>query len=181
MTALIQRRQIAGCGLVMLLLMGCSRAPEGWAPVLEETSTGFLSTETEAVASRIRLAKTHLPANPEKAATELALAEDALEHLLTYYLPLLEARERAYNAYRHYWLGRSRQTAHELAEVETILIAIAESGHGDLLRAMEEPLERLEDARAALDADTAEAARALQALATRLNSLLVKGRLVLNE
>ena len=179
MTKLIQRLTMIGCALAPLAIVGCSRAPESWLPVLEESSTTFLVTETEAVASRVRSARSHLPANPEDAAADLAAAEDGLDHLLTYYLPLLEARERAYNAYRHFYLGKTEQTARELDEVEAILITVAEAGHGHLLRAMEEPLERLEDARAALEGDTAAAKEALQALATRLNFLLLKGRLVL--
>lgn len=167
--------------LVPLLLVGCGSAPDGWTPVMEETSTTFLRTETQAVASEISQAKADLLADPEKAAKELAAAEDRLDHLLTYYLPLLEAREYAYNAYRHHILGDSAQTARELAHVESILIAVAESGHGHLLREMEEPLEALEDARVELRADGREAAKSLKYLATRLNFLLLKGGLVLAE
>ena len=179
-----QTRQLilAGAGITLLALAGCNREPAGWTPVLEETSTTFLKTETEEVASRVRLAQADLPANPEKAAAELAKAEVGLDHLLTYYLPLLDARERAYNAYRHYQLGKTKETQRELDAVETILMAVAESGHSPMqLRAMEEPLETLEDARVALDVDSDEATGALRTLATRLNFLLLKGRLELNE
>ena len=177
-----QTRQLilASVGFTLLALAGCNRTAAGWTPVLEETSTGFLKTEAEEIASRVRLAQADLPTNPEKAAAELAKAQDGLDHLLTYYLPALDARERAYNAYRHYQLGRTKQTQRELDEVETILMAIAESGHGQLLHAMEEPLESLEDARAALDVDSDEATKALRTLAIRLNNLLLRGGLVLN-
>ena len=100
---------------------------------------------------------------------------------MTYYLPVLDARERTYNAYRHYQLGKTRETERELDQVETILMKIAETGDGHLLRAMEEPLETLEDARAALHVDSEEATKALRTLAIRLNFLLVRGGLVLNE
>ncbi len=179
MTDLTKRLTITGCGLAMLVFIGCGRAPRGWTPVLEEISTGFLKTETEAVASRVRAARGHLSSSPENAAAELAAAEAGLDHLLTYYLPLLEARERAYNAYRHYFLGDTAQTARELDEVERILITVGEGGNAHLLGEMEEPLEHLEDARAALGSDSDAASQALRALATRLNFLLVKGGLVL--
>ena len=177
-----QTRQLilAGAVLTLLALAGCNRTPAGWTPVLEETSTGFLKTETEEVASRVRLAQADLPANPEKAAAELAKAEAGLDRLLTYYLPVLDARERAYNAYRHYQLGSSKETERELDEVEAILMSIAETEHGHLLRAMEEPLETLEDSRAALDVDSDEATRQLRTLAIRLNNLLLRGGLVLS-
>jgi hypothetical protein len=181
MTKLTRRLAMTGCALAAMANVGCSREPESWIPVLEESSTAFLKTETEAVASRVRSARSQLPVNPEDAAADLAAAEDGLDHLLTYYLPLLEARERAYNAYRHFYLGKAEETARELDEVEAILMTVAEAGPGHPLRAMEEPLERLEDARVALGVDTGEAAEALQALANRLNYLLLKGRLVLAD
>ena len=108
------------------------------------------------------------------------MVEARLDHLLTYYLPVLDARERAYNAYRHYQLGRSRETERELDEVEAILMEIAETEHSHLLRAMEEPLETLEDARAALHVAPDEATRELRTLSIRLNNLLLRGGLVLN-
>lgn len=181
MTKPTKRLTMTGCALAALAIVACSRAPESWTPVLEESSTTFLKTETEAVASRVRSARSHLPGNPEAATADLDAAEDGLDHLLTYYLPLLEARERAYNAYRHFYLGKTEQTVRELGEVEAILIAVADAGHGHLLREMEEPLEKLADARAALEADTGEAEEALRALASRLNFLLLKGGLVLAE
>jgi len=176
-----KRTTIAGLGLLMLAIAACNQAPEGWTPVLEETSTTFLRTETEAVAEEVRSAMSHLPADPESAAANLSAAEDGLDHLLTYYLPLLEARERAYNAYRHFYLGQIDKTARELDEIEKTLITIAESNHGHLLREMEDPLEKLEVARAAIEVDDAEATAALQELATRLTFLLLKGGLVLPD
>ena len=181
MTRPSRQLTLAGAALTLLALAGCNRAPAGWTPVLEQTSTAFLKTETEEVASHVRLARAELPTKPAKAAAELAKAEDGLDHLLTYYLPVLDARERAYNAYRHYQLGRTQETNRELEEVETILMGIAETGHGHLLREMEQPLETLEDARAALDVDSDEATEALRTLAARLNFLLLRGGLVLNE
>lgn len=172
---------LAIAALFLMILAGCSRAPEGWAPILEQTSTVFLRIETEKAAASVHRALADLPADPEQAAVELAEAEDMLDHLLTYYLPILDAREAAYNAYRHHQLGKAYETQRELEEVELILMEIAQAGHGHLLREMEDPLELLEDARAAIDVDSDEATDSLRALATRLNFLLVRGGLVLKE
>jgi hypothetical protein len=176
-----RRLAITGCALAALALAGCRRTPQSWIPVLEQTSTAFLETETEAVASRVRSAAAHLPAEPESAAADLAAAEQKLDHLLTYYLPLLEAREHSYNAYRHFYLGKTAETERELEEVEKILMETGAAGQGRLLTEMKDPLEHLEDARVALQTDGGETAKALQALATRLNFLLLKGGLVLAE
>lgn len=179
MTAWTRRTALTACGLTILAGVACGRAPEGWTPVLEETSTTFLKTDTEAVAEHVRAAKALLPPEAEEAAAELAEAQVGLDHLLDYYLPLLEARERAYNAYRHFHLGESDQTLQELEAVESILTAVGASGDGRLLHEVEEPLEQIEDARAALGVDAELASKAIQELATRLNFLLVKGGLVL--
>lgn len=181
MTSLTRSLSIAGMGLMALAASGCSQPPRGWIPVLEETSTSFLRTETEDIATRIQAAKSDLVTDPEAAAAELEAAEQGLDHLLTYYLPLLEARERAYNAYRHYYLDNVEKTSRELDEVEAILTKIAESGRGHLLREMEEPLETLVDARVALKVDRDEARDSLQSLARQINFLLLRGGLILTE
>lgn len=172
---------LASCGVLLVTLVGCGRSPKGWTPVLEQTSTAFLQTEIENVASRLEVVRDSLGTEPENASSALEQAEDSVEHLLTYYLPLLEARERAYNAYRHFILDEKARTAAELDQVETILMDITERGHGHLLREMEIPLERLEDARVALDVNAAEASKELETLAAELNFLLLKGGLVLTE
>lgn len=172
----------AFCGVLLVTFVSCNGSPEGWSPVFEQTSTGFLQTETENVAARVAEARAALDTEPEKASSALAQAEDSLQHLLTYYLPLLEARERSYNAYRHFILDETARTEAELDRVEAILLKVAEGGHGGhLLRELQEPLERLEDARASLDVDADEASQALISLATELNFFLLKGGLVMNE
>ncbi|MDX1503676.1 MAG: hypothetical protein R3325_15060 [Thermoanaerobaculia bacterium] len=169
------------CGLALLAAAGCSPAPEAWTPVPQESSTTFLDSEVETAAAHVRSARSALPADPEGAAAELAGAEEALTRLLGYYLPLLDARGRAYDAYRHYRMGRTRETERELAEIEKILIRVAGGGGETLLREMEAPLEKLGDARAALASGADEAGEDLEALASRLHFLLVRGGLVLGR
>jgi chromosome segregation ATPase len=164
-----------------LLLAACTAGPDGWTPVLEETSTGFLRTETQAVALHVSSALADLREDPDKATSELEAAEDRLDHLTTYYLPLLAAREHSYNAYRHFYLGEIDKTNRDLDSIEELLMSVSESDPGHLLREMESPLETLETARAALEVDGDKAATALRELATRLDFLLVKGDLVLTE
>jgi hypothetical protein len=102
-----------------------------------------------------------------------------LDHLLRYYLPLLDARERSYNAYRHFYLGETDQTLRELDEIEALLLGVSELDDGRLLDEMQDPLEKVEDARAALRVGSGQAADDLEALATTLNFLVLKGELVL--
>lgn len=167
---------LMGCGL-----MGCGAKPEGWTPVLQESSTPFLRTEVEKIEAQVAAARGDLPAEAEQTAKALAEADASLRRLLTYYLPLLEARERAYNAYRHHVLGEKLRTAEELDQIEKILMAVANEEEGRLLEEMQEPLEKLQNARTALEANPDEAAKALQALGTRLNFLVLKGGLVLGS
>ena len=167
------------CTVLISTLTGCDRPPEGWTPVLEQTSTAFLRTEIEAVAARTRAARNAIASDPDRASAELDAADGLLDNLLSYYLPLLEARESAYNAYRHYYLGDPAQTTVELDKVETVLIEVAKSHSGRLLGEVDDPLEKLEDARAALGANSEEAPQALEALASRLNFLIIKGGLIL--
>lgn len=166
---------------VLLLFAACSRQPEGWIPVMEETSTVFLYSEVDGAARAVQAASEALPDDPERAQEALEAASRSLSEVLGYYLPLVEAREHAYNAYRHFHLAERAKTAQNLDDIERLLMQVAAAGQGTLLVEMEESLLYLETARVALDSDSEDTSQALEALATRLNLLLLKGELALEN
>lgn len=177
----IRRSAIAALlGALLLPVAACDREPGGWTPVLEESSVGPLRSELAEVAARVRNASLALEPDPERSARELEAAQTSLHHLLAYYLPILEARELSYNAYRHHALGEGSRAQKELEQIESILIQIARSQDSPhLQKEMADPLQKLEDARVALETGSPNAPEALEALAIRLHFLLVKGGLVL--
>jgi len=179
MTTHLQRLTMVCFALAPIAVLGCGSKSARLSPFVEETSTAFLQTETEAVATHVGAAISQLGSDPETAAAELAVAQEGLDHLLTYYLPLLEARERAYDAYRYFHLDQTGRTAEQLDQVEAILISVAEADSGGLRPEMEDPLEKLEHARLAVETGADEASEALETLAARLNQLLLKGGLIL--
>ena len=171
---------IAGTVALCLSLTGCRNQSQPWVPVLEETSTVALKAEAEAAIAEVEAAQKALVTAPDEAAFSLEKAHLSLGRLLDYYLPVLEARERAYNAYRHYALGERHLTLKELDQVERILVGVAQGDHGHLLREMEDPLEEIEVARVALEANPDEARQALESLARRVNFLLLKAEMVID-
>lgn len=164
----------------VLGLVGCREEPEGWTPVLEQTSTTFLQTHTERALEMTRAARRSLPDEPERAIAELDEVSGVLEELLEFYLPIFEARELTYNAYRELYLGRPRESGRILDEVESILGQVAKRDPR-YYRAVETPLEHVEKAQLALDVGSPEARDALNTLASELNFLVLKGELVLTE
>jgi len=169
-------------GLLMVLagtLSACQRRPEGWSPVLEETSTAFLEVETQRVLERVRAAREEVVTDPSRAEEILLEAERSLEHLDAYYLPLLQARERAYNAYRSFFLNDHGRVIQELAHIEGLLESMAENATGSLFQEIESLAEVLADARVAVEAGEEEGRPALEALARALNQAALKGELVL--
>jgi hypothetical protein len=171
-------------GLSLLLLglfWGCDRRPEGWTPVLEETSTAFLETETERALDRVRTAQEHIGDDPAAATSALEHAESALEHLTYYYLPLFQARERAYNAYRSFYLSDEDQAIRELERIEGILDAMAKNAPVGQLQELQSLGEVLADARLAVEAGGDAGAPALEVLARRLNQVALKGDLILER
>lgn len=176
------RRATICCAAALLALPACQEPrPEGWTPVLEQTSTAFLRQETQGALDRVREARAKLGSEPEEAGEALQAADRHLEQLLLYYLPLLEARERAYNAYRHYLLRETSMTLQELEEIGKILLAVSEKSGGHLLRELEPALEEIETAKVELDVDSERTEEVLVSLARRLNFLLLKGKLVLDD
>ena len=158
---------------------GCEHQPEGWTPVLEETSTAFLESEVDRMSERVGVALEHLTGDPDQ--TEAALQETAasLEHLRDYYLPLFQARERAYNAYRSLYLDDRGRVMVELERIEGILGAMAERAQGGRLQEIQELAEALADARMAVESGPEEGARGLETLARVLNQAALKGDMIL--
>lgn len=167
--------------LLLVLSWGCDRRPEGWTPVLEETSTAFLETETERVLDHVRTARDHVAKDPTAATSELSRAVSALEHLTSYYLPLFQARENAYNAYRSLYLGNEDRMIRELRHIEETLETMAENAPAGRLQELQSLAEVLADARIAVEAGGDESAPALEVLARRLNQAVLKGDLILEH
>ena len=160
---------------------GCENRPDGWTPVLEETSTAFLETETDRLLEHVRGALEGLDQDPAVARSELLQARSSLEHLKDYYLPLFKARELAYNAYRSLYLGDRERVDSQLQGIEEILGAMAERAEGGRLQEIQSLAESLADARMAVDAGPDQSAPALESLARALNQAALKGDLILRR
>jgi len=162
------------------MVWGCDRSPEGWTPVLEQTSTVFLETETGRISERVEAALDHLRTDPGQAEAALREAKATVDHLQGYYLPLLRVRERAYNAYRYLYLGDETQVVEELGKAQETLEKMVEDVEGGAFLELLSLSESVADARIAALADPEEAAPILESLARRLDLALLKGDLIIN-
>lgn len=167
--------------LVLWGSSGCQREPEGWTPVLEETSTAFLETEMGRLLDHVRGARGALGTDPAEVDRSLSEAEASLEHLTDYYIPLFQARERAYNAYRSLYLQDDVRVRDELGKIEEVLDTMAEGAQGARLAELQSLAELLASARLAVEAGPGEGATALETLARSLNLAALKGDLVLRR
>jgi hypothetical protein len=178
----INRLPVASLPILLLLhggIWGCGERPEGWTPVLEETSTAFLESEVDRLSDRVGIALEQLNTDPAEAETALQEASAALEHLKDYYLPLFQARERAYNAYRSLYLGDRDRVMTELGRIDGILGTMAERAEGGRLQEIQSLAETLADARVAVESGREEGAQGLETLARTLNQAALKGDLIL--
>jgi len=173
------KRRIAGLLVLVGGAWGCDHEPPGWTPVLEETSTVFLETEVDRLVDHVETAREHLATDRSAAENALAEASSALEHLRHYYLPLFQARERAYNAYRAFYLRDLGRVAEELQKIEYILGSMALGSEGGRLQEVQALAEALADAQVAVESGGQGGARALEALARSLNQAALKGDLIL--
>lgn len=164
--------------VVAVCCLGCNQE-QVWTPGPEESSTRFLQHEVEQALAALEDARTSLGENPEATGRSLARARRPLLRLHHYYLPLLQAREAAYNALYWHHRGDERRTLEELKVVETVLLEFSDQGDAHLSREFDASLETVVDARAAVRAGRGEASGLLESLATYLNLLLLKGDLAL--
>ena len=164
----------------ILIIGACDRGPEGWTPVLEETSIVFLETETGRLSGNVQAALAHLRADPAQAEEALREASTRLNHLQGYYLPLFQARERAYNAYRYLFLGDNTRCVEELGMIQETFEGMVESVQGVALSELTSLAEMVADARIAALAEPEEAAPILESLARRLDLVVLKGSLIVD-
>jgi hypothetical protein len=166
-------------GALLFASGGCDERHRGWEPPLEETSTHFLHDRVVEALHLVRDAQKHVPTDAEQAARDLDGAMRALRLMSEYYLPLLEARERAYDAHRLLYHGETRRSRSEIEAVEKILSQIAEAGGPALLPLLKEPLGLASEAKAAILATSDEAPDLIESLAIKLNYMALKGELEL--
>jgi hypothetical protein len=158
---------------------GCSEPPEAWSPVLEETSTAFLETQTERVMEDVQGALNHLHTDPTRAENALLQAERSLGYMTDFYLPLFRARERAYNAFRFFRLGEHGRVVGELNAIEKTLATMVQNPESGPLEELQSLAEAVADARVAVEAGPDQGGAALENLARKLNQAVLKGDLIL--
>jgi hypothetical protein len=158
-----------------LLLLACQQE-QGAAIQEEGVASGFRNAAASAL-ENVTLALEALKGDsPSKEVVEsLERAEVSVRDLASYYVPLLDARERAYRAYRLYHTNR-RQVVPELARIEAILKDIARARP---VGAVEDALVMVEMARIAAETDDPGVPHAIESLAHRLSLMILKGELVL--
>jgi hypothetical protein len=147
--------------------------------VVVDPETPFLDSEVERALTSLREAREAVSRDDTQARKQLDEAEAALIRLQSYYLPLLEARQRASNARQLAVHGDLRRAEDELGLVEATLLDLARTGGGDMSRQVAEPLDLIEGARLALTQASPDAPARLADLTERLELLLLKGDLVL--
>jgi hypothetical protein len=160
------------------VLWGCRQAPEEWTPVLEHTSTVFLETEADRAIDAVGSAMAEMEADPAAALDDLRRAETTLQYLKEFYLPLFGARERSYNAFRYFRLGDLTAAERELELIEESLASMAERAGGGPHQEIQALAQDVATARIGIRGTSAEAASTLEALARRLDQIVLKGDLV---
>lgn len=171
-------------GLLLVFLagvlgLGCHEL-DSWAPAPDETSTRSLELEVEKALAALDEAQSSLPDKPAEVGTSLDEARRSLVRLRDFYLPLLQARRRAYSALAWFHLDTRQRCVDELKQVESILLAISDSGDPQLSRELDPPLQTVVAARAAVRAGRTEAPKLIESLGSQLNLLLIKGDLALH-
>ncbi len=177
---MFSRTVIAGCA-GLLLLVACGGWKEVRMELPELNSAGSLRTEIDRALREVKEAQAALSPDAGKARQPLAAAVESLHRLADYYVPVLIARDAAYNAYRLFQLRDNNAAVKEIDVAADTLAKTAEAGGGALNKTVQEPLDALGEAKLAVTGDRPEAGQTLQRAVYLLNGLIVKGGLVARE
>jgi chromosome segregation ATPase len=161
-------------------LVACQSIESPGPAFVMSPAVPFLSSEVARALRSLQDARGDLTKEQSEVRKALDEAEKTLARLQTYYLPLLEARQRAFNARQLAASGDLGKARSELEHIEATLLTLAGSGGDEMGREVEKPLDLVEDARVALARSSPEAVTRLEALAEHLELMLLKGDLVLD-
>lgn len=165
----------------LLLVAACTQDSAQWTPVLETTSTSFLTAELGRTLEDLSAARGAAESDPALTIEHLDAAERRLSVVRETYLPLLDARERAYNVYRLHHLGRDGDAVSELEQIRLTVLEVSGTQSDPLVREMERLLELVADARIELESGSPSVATSLRALAVELDDFMNRAGLFLGD
>jgi hypothetical protein len=162
-------------------LASCER-PRMAAPIVEEPTASALRDVSASALEHVRAAIPAVQAGAPggEAVDELRASEATLLKLTEYYVPLLDAHERSYRAYRLYYAEPSRVES-ELERIETLLHDVVRDRGSEVEGPVDEALGMVEDVRSSMAAHSPAAAHHLDELARKLSFMLLKAELILRQ
>ena len=179
----VKARGSSTAGILLAMatgLVACQSVEPPGPAVVTNPTLSFLNAEVDRALHALHEARGRLTSEDPRASEALGEAEEALVRMHAYYLPVLEARQRATNAHQLAVRGELTKANDELEHIETILLGVARNGQEEMGREIEEPLDLVEEARVALGRGSPEAGPHLEELAERLELMLLKGDLILH-
>lgn len=172
-------------GIVLLLVFFLHLRPttggtagQPLPPPTTGTSYRPLTEETERALRAIAEARRSLREDPDAAEAHLQRTATSLRRMRDYYLPLVDARARAYDARFCQLRGDTRRAARELETVEEIFLA-ASARDEHVARCLRQPLVTLIQARSEVARGASAAADRIEQLGREVNLLILKGDLAL--
>lgn len=172
---------LAGALTTLVSLASCERHQPGATIVEEPTASALHDVSAEAL-QQVRSAIRDVDASAPKGDVlqKLRESEGTLLKVTEYYVPLLDAHERAYRAYRFYY-GEPSRVESELERIETILHGVVRDRGSEVEGPVDEALGLVEDVRSSMEANSLAAARHLDELARKLSFMLLKAELILKK
>lgn len=174
-------KMATGVCVGLLLLAACGRQQEVRTEMPELNSVGSLRTEIDRALREVEEARAGLGRESVKAGQALDAAAESLHRIAGYYVPVLQARDGAYNAYRLFRLNDKGGAVKEIDVAANLLVKTAGTGGASLSKTIQEPLEALGEAKLAVTGNRADAGPTLQRAVYLLNEMIVKGGLVARE
>ena len=140
---------------LILLLISCQEKPSSksiWIPAVEQTGFEYLQDAGMRIHEALQEAKAKFGAGEKRHGFEqLERAEESVLVLLYYDIPITEARQLIYDASRLFALERPRESIEHLNRAEENLAEIAAHGSPQVVKAMRDVQQILDDLRDQLE------------------------------
>ncbi len=153
---------------------------EPWKPVLEETSFHYLAEQLEQLSRATQQTAAALRGGqPGDAAVASEEAHQVLARLRSYYLPLTEVRQLAYDADRLYFLGEAGATLAKLHAAREVVRGMGAGTTPVSPKTVDELVLMIEGSVLAVETRSTEVPEKLRDLGHKVNLLALRGQLEL--
>ncbi len=165
------------------LIFDAAQSPrEPWKPVMEESGFEYLDEQVDKAIKHLNDAiEKNNRGQCQKEGEYLQIVLNSLLELKSYYIPMTNIRQLIYDADRLYYLQEVEKAKDKLQRARELLLKMDDSLSNKAAKPVTEAMFMLEELILAIDFSPEKVSEKFNELGHRVNMMVLKGALIINE